>query len=154
MGFTLRRAKIKDVPAIVKLINSYATKGEMLARAQAQIYDALRDFVVIEENEQIIGCGALHVVWSDFGEIRSLAIAEDRKNSGLGRLIVEYLIEDGKALELPKIFTLTYKPGFFEKLGFSPIDKKDLPHKVWKDCINCPKFPDCDETALVISLAA
>jgi amino-acid N-acetyltransferase len=153
MEFILRRAKIIDVPEIVKLINSYAAKGEMLARAHAQIYDALRDFVVIEENDKIVGCGALHVVWSDFGEIRSLAIAEDRKNAGLGRRIVEFLIEDGKALEIPTIFTLTYKSGFFEKLGFTPIDKKDLPHKVWKDCINCPKFPDCDEMAFVISLS-
>ena len=148
----VRRAKIKDVPEIVQLINSYASKGEMLSRSQIQIYNSLRDYVVIEEAGKIIGVGALHVVWRDIAEVRSLAIAPERIGNGLGRRIVEYLLEDAKELELPKVFTLTYKPGFFEKLQFRIIDKKELPHKVWKDCLNCPKFPDCDEVALVRSI--
>ncbi len=147
----LRRAKTKDVPQIVQLINHYAEKGEMLSRSQSQVYNALRDYVVIEEDGQVVGCGALHVVWNDIAEIRSLAIAPDRIGQGLGRSIVEYLLEDARAMELPRVFTLTYKPGFFAKLKFEPVDKKDLPHKVWKDCLNCPKFPDCDEVALIRS---
>ncbi len=147
----LRRAKTKDVPQIVQLINHYAEKGEMLSRSQSQVYNALRDYVIIEENDQVVGCGALHVVWNDIAEIRSLAIAPERIGQGLGRSIVEYLLEDARAMELPRVFTLTYKPGFFSKLSFESVDKKDLPHKVWKDCLNCPKFPDCDEVALVRS---
>ncbi len=147
----LRRAKTKDVPQIVQLINHYAEKGEMLSRSQSQVYNALRDYVVIEEDGQVVGCGALHVVWNDIAEIRSLAIAPERIGKGLGRRIVEYLLEDARAMELPRVFTLTYKPGFFSKLNFESVDKKELPHKVWKDCLNCPKFPDCDEIALIRS---
>jgi amino-acid N-acetyltransferase len=145
----LRKAKIKDVPEIVRIINFYAEKGEMLSRAQSQVYNALRDYIVVEQNGQIVGCGALHVIWNDLGEIRSMAIAPERIRQGLGRRIVECLVEEAKSLDLPRVFTLTYKPEFFEKLSFVRVDKKELPHKVWKDCLNCPKFPDCDEVALI-----
>ena len=147
----LRRAKTKDVPRIVQLINHYAGKGEMLSRSQSQVFNALRDYVVIEENGRLVGCGALHVVWNDIGEIRSLAIAPERVGQGWGKRIVEYLVEDARGLELPRVFILTYKPDFFAKLKFEPVDKKDLPHKVWKDCLNCPKFPGCDEVAMIRS---
>ena len=148
----LRRAKVIDVPQIVNLINLWAAQNEMLSRSQLQVYNSIRDYVVIEENEKIIGVGALHVVWSDLSEIRSLAIAPERIKNGLGSKIVNFLLDDAKSLEMPVVFTLTYKPVFFEKLGFTQIDKKELPHKVWKDCLSCPKFPDCDEIALVRSL--
>jgi amino-acid N-acetyltransferase len=148
----LRRAKIKDVPQIVQLINHYAGKGEMLGRSQSQVFNVLRDYVVIEENGRLVGCGALHVIWNDIAEIRSLAIAPERIGQGLGKSIVEYLVEDARGLELPRVFILTYKPEFFAKLKFEPVDKKDLPHKVWKDCLNCPKFPGCDEVAMIRSL--
>ena len=87
-------------------------------------------------------------MWDNIGEIRTVAVSPERIGQGLGRQIVEYLVKDAYVLELPQVFTLTYKPAFFEKLGFSLVDKKDLPHKVWQDCLNCPKFPDCDEIAL------
>ena len=147
----LRRAKTKDVPQIVQLINHYAGKGEMLSRSQSQVFNVLRDYVVAEEDGRLVGCGALHVIWNDIAEIRSLAIAPERVGQGLGKSIVEYLVEDARGLELPRIFILTYKPDFFAKLKFEPVDKKDLPHKVWKDCLNCPKFPDCDEVAMIRS---
>jgi len=148
----LRRAKTKDVPQIVQLINHYAGKGEMLSRSQSQVFNALRDYVVIEENGRLVGCGAMHVVWNDIGEIRSLAIAPERVGQGWGKRIVEYLVEDARGLDLPRVFILTYKPDFFAKLKFEPVDKKDLPHKVWKDCLNCPKFPGCDEVAMIRSI--
>ena len=110
----INRAKIKDVPEIVKLVNFYAAKGEMLGRSQADVYNSLRDYIVIKNEEKIIGCGALHVVWDDIAEIRSLAIAPDFVGKGLGRNIVEFLIQDARDLELPKVFTLTYKPEFFK----------------------------------------
>jgi amino-acid N-acetyltransferase len=147
----IRTAKIKDVEEIVKLVNYYADLGDMLPRALSQVYSGIRDYVVIEDG-RIIGCGALHVVWSDIGEIRTLAIVSERTRRGLGRMIVDQLMENAKSLELPKVFALTYKPDFFEKMGFKRIDKKELPHKVWKDCLNCSKFPDCDEVAMVKKL--
>ncbi len=145
----LRRAKTKDVPQIVQLINHYAGKGEMLGRSQAQVFNVLRDYVVVEEDGRLVGCGALHVIWNDIGEIRSLAIDPERVGQGLGKSIVEFLMEDARGLELPRVFILTYKPDFFAKLKFEPVDKKELPHKVWKDCLNCPKFPGCDEVAMI-----
>lgn len=149
----LRKAKIKDVPQIVQLINHYAAKGEMLSRSQSQVFNVLRDYVVVEEGGRLQGCGALHVVWSDIAEIRSVAIAPDRMGQGLGRQIVERLVEEARDLELPRVFALTFQPGFFAKLKFETADKKDLPHKIWKDCLNCPKFPDCGEVAMIRTLS-
>ena len=145
----IRPAKIKDVEEIAKLVNFYADKGEMLARALSQVYSGIRDYVVIEDDGHVAACGALHVVWSDIGEIRTLAVVPEKTHQGLGRMIVEQLIDNARTLELPSVFCLTYKPEFFEKLRFKRIDKKELPHKIWKDCINCAKFPDCDEVALI-----
>ena len=146
----VRRAKIKDVPEMVKLINYYAQRGEMLGRPLIELYDSIRDFVVEENENAIIGCGSLAVIWSDIAEIRTVAVHPDYHGRGIGRDIVQTLIQDAKSLELPKVFCLTYQPGFFKRLGFKDVDKHDLPHKVWKDCINCPKFPDCDEISLLL----
>lgn len=145
----IRRAKIQDGAAITELINYYARQGDMLSRSQAQIYNQLRDFIVADESDMVVGCGALHIIWDNLAEVRSLAIAPEKVGQGLGRAIVEQLLLEAAELSLTQVFTLTYKPVFFEKLGFSRVDKKDLPHKVWKDCIHCPKFPDCDEVALI-----
>jgi len=145
----VRRAKLRDVHQLIQLVNSYAAKGEMLPRSLIQVYNNIRDYVVVEKEGQIIACGALHVVWEDIGEIRTLAVSSDYSGKGYGRKIVEYLINDASDLNLPTVFALTYKPEFFTKMGFTIVDKKDLPHKVWKDCLNCPKFPACDEIAMV-----
>ena len=149
----VRRAKIVDVPAMVKLINSYAQNGIMLGRPMIELYESIRTFVVVERDDKIVACGSLAVIWSDIGEIRTVAVADGYKGLGLGRLMVEALLEDAKELELPKVFCLTYQPGFFKKLGFIDVDKSELPHKVWKDCINCHKFPDCDETSLILDIS-
>ena len=148
----VRRAKIVDVPAMVKLINSYAQKGIMLGRPMIEMYESIRTFFVVERDDKIVACGSLSVIWSDIGEIRTVAVEDRYKGLGLGRQLVEALINDAKDLELPRLFCLTYQPGFFKKLGFYDIDKSELPHKVWKDCINCPKFPDCDETSLILDV--
>ncbi|MDZ7724469.1 MAG: N-acetyltransferase [candidate division KSB1 bacterium] len=148
----IRRAKIHDVPQIVQLIKVWSDQGEMLPVAQSQVFSQLRSFVVVEQDEKVIGVGALVIIWGDLAEVRSLALKPEAIGQGIGREIVSYLLDEAKELEIPRVFTLTYKPEFFQKLGFSPIDKKYLPHKVWKDCINCPKFPDCDENALIIDV--
>jgi amino-acid N-acetyltransferase len=148
---TLRKAKVSDVSQMADLINSYAAQGEMLPKSLNQIYQSLRDFVVVESG-QIVGCGALHIVWDDLAEIRSLAVVEERWGNGLGRQMVTCLLEEARQLGLPTVFALTYREEFFKKMGFQVVDKDTLPRKIWVDCIDCLKFPHCDETAVVLHL--
>jgi len=145
----IRKAKICDVEAIHSLINQYAGEGLMLAKSRMALYENLRDFIVAEENEEILGVGALHIIWEDLAEIRSLAVDRKHCKKGIGKKIVNNLINEAKDLGICEVFTLTYKAEFFEKCGFAKVDKEDLPKKVWKDCINCPKFPNCDENAMI-----
>jgi len=137
---------------MVKLINYYAQKGEMLGRPLIELYSSIRDFVVAENEDAIIACGALAVIWNDLAEIRTMAVHPDFQRQGIGTTMVNMMLQEARNLEMPRVFCLTYQPGFFKKMGFKDIDKHELPHKVWKDCINCPKFPDCDENALIIDL--
>jgi amino-acid N-acetyltransferase len=146
----IRKARVQDCLGIFRLVNLYARRGEMLPKSQNQIYQNIRDFVIVEENGQIVGCGALHVLWEDLAEIRSLAVFEERRNSGLGRLMVNHMLDEAREIGLPIVFALTYVPGFFEKIGFRLIDKDELPRKIWVDCIDCIKFPNnCDEIAVI-----
>ena len=152
-SFLVRTVTVADAMTIFKLVNHYANQAQMLPKSQNQIFQNIRDFrVVVDESAQIVGCGALHVTWGDLAEVRSLAIVEGYKRKGLGRMLVDRLIEDAKALGLPTVFALAYVPEFFESLGFERIDKNQLPQKIWGDCIDCPKFPDCDEIALIKDL--
>lgn len=147
-----RKATFADVEAIQKIVNAYAEQGLMLARARNILYESLRDFIIAEENGEILGVGALHMVWDELAEVRALAVAPAVINSGVGRNIVLGLIEEAKQLGVKTVFALTYQPGFFAKLGFSEQPKERLSHKVWKECINCAKFPNCDEIAMVKEL--
>lgn len=146
---TIRKAIVKDVESISEIVNYNAPKGIMLPRPISQIYDNVRDYHVIEYNGEIIGCGALHVTWSDLAEIRALALKDEFIGKGYGRQIVEKLIKEAKSLEIEKVFVLTYKEKFFEKLGFTEIDKSELPHKIWSECVNCIHFPNCNEIAMI-----
>ena len=145
----VEKAKVGDVAQIYQLINYFADKDEMLARSLSEIYENIRDFFIIREGERVIACAALHVSWSDLAEIKSLAVAETSQEQTIGTHLVEACFNEAKELGLPTIFCLTYKPAFFEKLGFSQVDKEKLPHKVWGECYRCPKFPNCDEVALI-----
>ena len=148
----VEKAKIQDVPQIHRLINSFADKGEMLPRSLSEIYENIRDFFVIKQGEQVIACAALHIMWSDLAEIKSVAVAEDSQQQGIGTQLVEACIKEAKLLGIPTVFCLTYRPAFFEKFGLSQVDKMELPRKVWTECYRCPKFPDCDEVALICTL--
>jgi amino-acid N-acetyltransferase len=148
----LRKATVDDVNAIQKLVNGHAQKGEMLPRSLGDICDNIRDFFIYEKDGNIVGCCALHVTWVDLAEIRSLAVASDYQRKGVGTDLLNACIEDAFKLSIKKLFALTYKPEFFEKKGFHKIDKSELPHKVWVACVNCIKFPDCDEIAVVKQL--
>jgi amino-acid N-acetyltransferase len=146
------RAKITDVPSMHKLINHFAERGEMLARPLSEIYENIRDYFVVRDGDVLVGCAALHVNWSDLAEVRSVAVAEDHQRTGVGSKVVRACLREAAELGLPIVFCLTYKPGFFEKLGFSKVDKMELPQKVWNECYRCAKFPTCDEVALVCRL--
>lgn len=148
----LRSAKVTDVKEMHKLVERYANNKEMLHRSLNAVYENIQEFVVLENEGQIVGCGALHVSWSDLAEVKALAVAEEFKRQGLGRKIVEKLQENAIALGIYKIFTLTFKPEFFIKLGYKVILKETLPRKIWNECINCYLFPDCGEVPLLISL--
>jgi amino-acid N-acetyltransferase len=149
----LRKAQIKDVKEIQKLLTVYASKGDMLSRSLSELYEALRDFYVeVGDDGRLLGTAALHIVWEDLAEVRSVAVAEDAGRKGIGSTLVTACIDEARQLGLKRIFCLTYKPEFFGKLGFVLVDKSTLPHKVWGDCIKCPKFPDCDENAMILDL--
>lgn len=146
---TIRKAGIKDIKHIQGLINSFAGHDLMLPRSLNELYENLRDFSVLETKNKISGCCALHICWDDLAEIKSLAVDKGQQNKGAGRALVEACIREAAGLGAKKIFVLTYVPDFFQKLGFKRIAHNKLPHKIWAECINCHKFPDCDETALI-----
>ena len=146
------KARVSDVPQMHKLINSFADKGEMLARSLSEIYENIRDYFVVRQGERVIACVALHVSWSDLAEVKSLAVADDSQQQGIGAQLVEACLKETKELGIPTAFCLTYKPAFFEKCGFSQVDRAGLPRKIWGECYRCPKFPDCDEVALIYHL--
>ena len=147
-----QKARIDDIPQIQKLVNYFATKGEMLPRALSELYENIRDFCVVRLDEKVVGCAALHVFWSDLAEIRAVAVAEEMQDKGIGAIVVEACVTEARDLGINTVFCLTYKPDFFERFGFRQVDKKELPQKIWGECLRCPKFPDCDEVAMVYPL--
>ncbi len=148
----IRKATIADVKHIQTLINEYAEAGQMLPRSLNELYENLRDFSVYQEGGAISGVCALHVSWDGIAEIRSLAVRRDQNGKGIGTTLVKACLREATELGAARVFVLTYQEGFFKKLGFSPVDKKELPHKIWTDCLNCIKFPNCDESALMITI--
>ena len=147
----IRKAKISDAKAIHKLLSTFSDRGEILPRSLNEIYDNLRDYSIYcqEGSESIVGTCAIHVSWENLAEIRSLAVEEGFTKKGVGRALVENCLAEAKELGISRVFVLTYKKDFFEKRGFSVIDKADLPHKIWSDCLKCVKFPNCDEVAMI-----
>jgi amino-acid N-acetyltransferase len=141
---------MSDVKGIHGLIAEYARKGDMLPRSLTDIYENLRDyFVFLGEDGELVGSAAIHIMWEDLAEVRSLAVREGEMRRGVGTQLVESCISEAIVLGIGRVFALTYKPDFFEKLGFHIVDKAELPQKIWADCLKCSKFPDCDEVALV-----
>lgn len=147
-----RKATFADVEHIHKIINDYAEKGLMLSRSRNVLYETLRDMIVVEENDIIVGVGAMHLIWDELAEVRALAVMPEFMNKGIGKKIIETLIAEAHDLGIKTLFALTYRPDIFAKLGFSEQPKETLSHKVWKECINCAKFPNCDEIAMVKNL--
>ena len=150
----VEKAKVSDATQMHALINYFADKDEMLARPLSEIYENIRDYFVVRQGKRVIACAALHVSWSDLAEVKSLAVAEDSQARGIGVQLVEACLNEAKELDIPTVFCLTYKPAFFERFGFSQLDKMELPRKVWTECYRCPKFPNCDEVALIYHLGS
>ena len=148
----LRKAEVVDVPQIHKLIMHFADMRKMLPCSLSRLYECVRDFFVYETPDGVMACGALHVVWEDLAEVRSLAVDESLEGQGVGSLIAEACVAEAASLRISRVFCLTYVPEFFNRFGFTEVDKASLPHKVWADCITCPQFPDCDEVPMVREL--
>jgi len=149
----IRKAKITDIKQIQALINAFARQDLMLPRSINELYENIRDFWVAQENKKIIACCALHITWDDLVEIKSLAVAKNRQGRGIGKELVLICLNEAIALGAKKVFALSYKPEFFKKLGFRKIRNSALPHKIWAECINCCKFPNCQEVALLKDLS-
>ncbi len=149
----LRKARLSDVPAMLELINGYARAGAMLPRAEFEMCENIRDFSIACRGEQLAGCGALHFYTPQMAEVRSLAVSESVKAAGVGRRIVDYLVQEGREFGLDVVFAFTYVVQFFEKCGFQVVDRGTLPLKAWKDCVRCPHFNCCDEIAMVYLLS-
>ncbi len=145
----VERAKVRDAIRIQQLINHFADKDCMLPRALSTIYEQIKDYFVVRDDDQVIACATLHINWIDLAEIRSLAVDEKRQHQVIGSLLVQACLNEAENLGIRDVFCLTTTPAFFEKQGFSLIDKIELPRKIWSDCYRCPKFPDCDAVALI-----
>ncbi|SET06307.1 N-acetylglutamate synthase [Methanococcoides vulcani] len=149
----IRKAELKDVDAIKKIINYYASQDQMLPRSVSELYEAIRNFYVYEVEGEFVGCCGLQVLWVDLAEVLSFAILPEYREKGIGTQLLDACLNDARELGVTKVFTLTYAPVFFEKNGFKRVDKSSLPHKIWSGCIKCPKFPDCDEIALSMHIS-
>jgi len=149
----IRPATVNDIKTIQETLEYYADKGLLLPRSLNDLYDNLRDFIVLEEEDVISGVGSLHVCWEDLGEIRSLAVLPAHTRQGIGCRLVEVCENEARKLGLKRVFTLTYQEEFFTGLGYRTIDKGELPHKVWGECLKCIKFPNCDEIAMIKNLS-
>lgn len=149
----IRKARQSDVDFIHGLLSHFGQQGQLLARSRSSLYECLRDFQVAEDDQgQLVGCCALHLCWEDLCEIRSLAVVPGCEGQGWGSRLVESCISEAVTLGFNNIFVLTYRPGFFARLGFKEVDKQRLPQKIWVDCIHCVKFPDCNEIAMLLEL--
>ena len=148
----IRKAKISDIKKIQALVNIFAKKGLMLARSLNELYENLRDYWIYQDKGKIIACAALHISWDNLAEIKSVAVVKPRQKKGIGSSLIAVCLEEAKVLGAKRIFVLTYKPQFFKKFGFKRIKQSELPHKIWAECINCSKFPNCQEIALLKTL--
>lgn len=152
MNLSVRKARMGDIRAVHALLMTSAADGLLLPRSLTDLYGHLRDFFVVERDAAIVGCGALSIIWENMAEVRSLSVLPDARRTGCGRLIVDACIGEARALDITRLFALTYQLPFFSAMGFSVVEKEVLPQKVWVDCVHCPKFPDCDETAVLLEI--
>lgn len=146
----IRPARVGDVPAIYDLIRTFAERKLMIRRSMGELYESIREFLVaVDSGNRVVGCVALHVFWEDLAELKCLAVAEEVQGQGVGRQLVDACWEAARELDIASVFALTYSVSFFERCGYHQIDKAELPHKIWNECVRCPLFPTCQEVALI-----
>ena len=147
-------ARLEDVPGMHALIKKFADRNEMLHRALSELYENLRDYYVARVGDRVVGCAAVHTVWEDLAELKGMAVDEDCQGLGIGQKLAEACLRDAAEYGVRRVFTLTLRPGFFEKVGFATTDIAGLPRKVWGECYRCPKYQtSCDEIAMTLDLA-
>lgn len=151
-AMVIEKARIADVPILLRLIDASSKTGQVLPRSLNHLYGRIRDYWVARMEGEVLACCALHICWEDLAEIKSLVVHERMRRQGLGSRMVQTCLEEARSLEIPRVFVLTYLPVLFERLGFHQVDKETLPHKVWQECIHCPKFPHCEEIALTLEM--
>ncbi len=142
-----------DAVAIGEIVNYHAERGRMLHRSLEAIYDTLRNFLVADVDGEVLGCVAVEIAWADLAEVKSLAVAPHAIGRGLGDALVRAAIDDARKLGVRRLFALTYVDAFFARFGFKRIDRKQLPSKVWTDCVYCPRRHACNEIAVLLHLA-
>lgn len=142
-------ATTADVMPVYELIKIYADKEIVLPRSLLSIYQQLQCLYVVKDNNKVVGVAGLHVLGQDLAEVRSLVVDPDYQQKGIGRMLVEHIIQESPKLGVERLISLTYQVKFFSKLGFQIVKRDDLPEKVWTDCVNCPKINNCDEVAMV-----
>jgi len=147
------KAQLSDIKEMQDLVAHEVKKGTILFRSSDEIATNIRSYVISKKDDIIVGFGALHFHAYDLGELRSLIVSDTCRGKGIGKGMVKIMLEEGKSLNVKKVFTLTYEQSFFESIGFKEIPKESLPaHKIWADCIKCKHFPVCDEVALIIAI--
>lgn len=147
--YQFKKATMKDAKEIHTLVNQFAKKDEMLPRSLNEIFENIRDFFICLDDGKIVGVAALHLLWEDLAEIRSVAVANNYQGKGIGKKLVKCCLREAQTLGVEKVFALTYHPGFFREMGFSTVDKNSLPQKIWGECLKCHKFPECNEIAVI-----
>lgn len=151
----LRKARVQDVEAMHALLAQPGRDGVILPRTRMDLYGYLRDFFVfINSRGELTGVAGLHICWDNLAEIRSVVVNPAARGTGVGRLLIEACLDDAVMLGMSRVFVLTYRPDFFSHFGFSEVDKSELPHKIWMDCVHCVNFPQCDEVAMINDLDA
>lgn len=145
----IRHACVSDVPSISRLINDSAELGLMLPRPMATLYERVRELFVAERDDVVVGVGGLSIIWADLAEVVSLVVDASCRGRGLGGRLVSACVEEAKRLRVRRMMTLTYERAFFERQGFSVVDRHSLPLKVWSECLRCPKNQACDEIAMI-----
>jgi len=144
-----RNAILPDAQQIHDLIAAYSGDGTLLPRTPAEICENVRDFVVLEEDGCIIGCGALHLYGLHLAEIRSITVIPSQQRQGGGRHLVKALLTEARKHRVSCICLFTRTPAFFASLGFEMAQREHLPDKIHKDCWVCPRLHHCDEVAMV-----
>jgi amino-acid N-acetyltransferase len=150
---TLRRATVADIAGIAGVMAGYVEDGSLLPRSTGELYRSVREFhVALDADGRVVACAALRVLWSDLGEVRSLAVRPEAHGQGLGKALVARTLDDARELGLGRVIALTREVAFFERCGFSVAARETMPEKVWTDCVACPRRHACDEIAVEIEL--